>query len=165
MGKTQAEDALRLSSLTTSTLTLHKQVLSDLTKDYLADPAYHDEFTSPKTLKKKDGLLFDKQGRLCVPDGSTRLVLMHDNHDAIVSGNLGVAKTLDRLSRNFTWPSMSAKVTAYVNTCDRCQRDKSSNQRPAGLLQPLEVPDEPWAHVSMDFVMDLPQAAASTPSW
>jgi Integrase zinc binding domain len=105
---------------------------------------------------KKDGLLFVKQGRLCVPDGSTRLVLMHDHHDAIVSGHLGVAKTLDRLSRNFTWPSTFAQVTAYVSTCDRCQRDKSSNQRPTGLFQPLEVPDEPWAHVSMDFVMSLP---------
>jgi Integrase zinc binding domain len=79
-----------------------------------------------------------------------------DSHDAIVSGHLGVAKTLDRLSRNFTWPSMYAQVTAYVSTCDCCQRDKSSNQRPTGLLQPLEVPDEPWSHVSLDFFMDLP---------
>jgi Integrase zinc binding domain len=31
---------------------------------------------------------------------------MHDSHDAIVSGHLGVATTIDRLSRNFTWPSM-----------------------------------------------------------
>jgi Integrase zinc binding domain len=60
------------------------------------------------------------------------------------------------MSRNFTWPSMQAQVTAYVTTCDRCQRNKSPNQRPSGLLQPLEVPDEPWAHVSLDFVMALP---------
>jgi Integrase zinc binding domain len=62
---------------------------------------------------------------------------MYDNHDAIVSGHLGVAKTIDRISRNFTWPSIQAQVTAYVTTCDRCQRDKSPNQRPSGLLQPL----------------------------
>jgi RNase H-like domain found in reverse transcriptase/Integrase zinc binding domain len=132
------EDPPRIASISASTLTAHKQVLSDLTKDYLADPTYQEEYRLPQQFVKKDGL-FDKQGRLCVPDGSTRLVLMHDSHDAIVSGNLGVAKTLDRLSRNFTWPSMHAQVTAYVSTCDRCQRDKSSNQRPAGLLQPLEV--------------------------
>jgi hypothetical protein len=81
---------------------------------------------------------------------------MHDSHDAIVSGNLGVAKTIERISRNFIWPYMQAQVTAYVATCDRCQRDKSPNQRPSGLLQPLEVPGEPWAHVSLDFVMALP---------
>jgi Integrase zinc binding domain len=160
--RTQPEDDLYLSFLSTSTLILHQQVLSDHTKDYLADPTYHDEFISPKLLEKKNGLLFDKRGRLCVPDGSTCLVLMHESHNVIVSGHLGVAKSLDRLSRNFTWPSMFARVTAYVSTCDRCQRDKSSNQRPTGLLQALEVSKEPWAHVSMDFVMSLPQAAAST---
>jgi Integrase zinc binding domain len=118
------EDAPRIASISASTLTAHKQVLSDLTRDYLADPTYQEEYRLPQQLVKKDGLLFDKQGRLCVPDGSTRLVLMHDSHDAIVSGHLGVAKTLDRLSRNFIWPSMYAQVTAYVSTCDCCQRDK-----------------------------------------
>jgi hypothetical protein len=51
---------------------------------------------------------------------------------------------------------MYALVTAYFSTCDRCQCDKSSNQRPAGLLRPLEVPDESWSHVLLDFVMVLP---------
>jgi Integrase zinc binding domain len=46
---------------------------------------------------------------------------MHDNHDAIVSGHLGIAKTIDRISRMFTWSFMQAQVTAYVTTCDRCQ--------------------------------------------
>jgi Integrase zinc binding domain len=68
---------------------------------------------------------------------------MHDSHDAIFSEHLGVAKTIDRMSRNFTWPSMQAQVIAYVTTCDRCQRNKFPNQRPSGLLQPLEVPGEP----------------------
>jgi Integrase zinc binding domain len=144
------------TKLKTTSTSLHKQVLSDLTKDYLADQTYHDEFRHPKLLEKKDGLLVDKQGRLCVPDGSTRLVLIHDSHDAIVSGHLGVAKTLDRLTKNFTCPSMFSQVTAYISTSDRCQRDKSSNQRPAGLLQSLEVPNEPWAHFSMGFFMALP---------
>jgi transposase InsO family protein len=81
---------------------------------------------------------------------------MHDSHDAIVSGHFGVAKTIDSISRNFTWPSMHAQVTTYVTACDRCERDKSPNQRPSGLLRPLEVPEEPWTHVSLDFVMALP---------
>jgi hypothetical protein len=51
---------------------------------------------------------------------------------------------------------MYAQVTAYVSTCDRCQRDNSCNQRPADLPQPLEVPDEKWSYVSFDFVMVLP---------
>ena len=30
------------------------------------------------------------------------------------------------------------------------------NKRPAGLLQPLEVPDTRWYTVTMDFITDLP---------
>jgi Integrase zinc binding domain len=44
---------------------------------------------------------------------------MHDTHDAIISGHLGVAKILDHFSRNFTWPSIYAQATSYVSTCDR----------------------------------------------
>jgi Integrase zinc binding domain len=145
-----------IAAISTTTLSLHKKVLSDLTRDYRSDPTYQEEYRLPQQIVKNNGLLFDKKGRLYVSDGSTRLVLMHDSYDAIVSGHLGVAKSIDRTSRNFTWPSMHAQVTAYVPTCDRCQRDKSPNQRPSGLLQPLEVPGEPWAHVSLDFVMALP---------
>jgi hypothetical protein len=94
--------APRIAAITTTTLSLRKQVMADLTRDFMADPTYQEEYRLPQQLVKKDGLLFDKKGRLCVPNGSTRLVLMHDSHDAIVSGHLGVAKTICRMSRNFT---------------------------------------------------------------
>jgi RNase H-like domain found in reverse transcriptase/Integrase zinc binding domain len=121
-----------------------------------ADPTYQKEYRLPQQLIKKEGLLFDKKGRLCVQDGSTRLALMHDSRDSIIFGHLGVAKTINRLRGNFTWPLMHAQVTTDVTTCHRCQRDRSPNRRPSGLLQPLEVPDEPYARVFLDFVMALP---------
>jgi hypothetical protein len=36
-------------------------------------------------------------------------------------------------------------------------RNKASNQKPMGLLQPLEVPTEKFQHVSMDFITSLPK--------
>ena len=47
------------------------------------------------------------------------------------------------------WPQMR-------RCCFECQRNKTSNQKPAGLLQPLPTPTEPWASVSMDFITQLP---------
>ncbi len=34
--------------------------------------------------------------------------------------------------------------------------DKTSNQPPAGFLQPLSVPSRPWSHIALDFVTALP---------
>ena len=38
-------------------------------------------------------------------------------------------------------------------TCDVCQRVKAEHQRPAGLLQPLPIPDCKWDEIGMDFII------------
>ncbi|CAM6088286.1 unnamed protein product [Calypogeia fissa] len=35
-------------------------------------------------------------------------------------------------------------------------KNKSSNQKPAGLLQPLPIPERRWEHVTLDLVTELP---------
>ncbi|GJP78263.1 hypothetical protein CLOP_g8587 [Closterium sp. NIES-67] len=52
----------------------------------------------------------------------------------------------------YYWPDMVTDVQRYVATCPIFQRIKSSHQRSTGLLQPLEPPQRPWQHVTMDFV-------------
>lgn len=36
--------------------------------------------------------------------------------------------------------------------CDVCKRVKAEHQRPAGLLQPLPIPEWKWEQVGMDFI-------------
>ena len=38
-----------------------------------------------------------------------------------------------------------------------CQQVKAEHHKPAGLLQPLEVAEWKWEHVTMDFVTPLPR--------
>jgi hypothetical protein len=45
----------------------------------------------------------------------------------------------------------------YVAVCDSCQRIKAEHQRPAGLLQPLQIPQWKWDEIRMDFIVDLPR--------
>jgi transposase InsO family protein len=50
---------------------------------------------------------------------------------------------------------MKRDVAKYVALCDTCQRVKSKHQRPAGLLQPLKIPEWKWEEISMDFIVAL----------
>ena len=65
------------------------------------------------------------------------------------------------VQRAYWWRGMGQDVDRYVATCPSCQRNKSSNQKPAGLLQPLPIPSGPWMSVSMDFITHLPDTVAT----
>ncbi|GJP30143.1 hypothetical protein CLOM_g22614 [Closterium sp. NIES-68] len=65
-------------------------------------------------------------------------------------------QTMKTLQRNYYWPNMADDVRKYVSSCNACQIMKSSHQRAAALLQPLDPPERPWQHVTMDYVTGLP---------
>ena len=52
---------------------------------------------------------------------------------------------------------MKRHVGDFVRRCLTCQEVKAEHQKPAGLLQPLEVAEWKWEHVTMDFVTHLPR--------
>ena len=45
------------------------------------------------------------------------------------------------LKDNFWWTGMKKDIVEYVAVCDVCQRVKAEHQKPAGLLQPLPIPN------------------------
>ena len=51
---------------------------------------------------------------------------------------------------------MKREIAEYVSRCLTCQQVKAEYQRPAGLLQPLQIPEWKWEHITMDFVVGLP---------
>ena len=54
---------------------------------------------------------------------------------------------------------MKKHVGKLVRRCLMCQKVKTEHQRPARLLQPLEVAEWKWEHITMDFMTNLPKTS------
>ncbi|WVZ63831.1 LOW QUALITY PROTEIN: hypothetical protein U9M48_013429 [Paspalum notatum var. saurae] len=106
----------------------------------------------------------DEQGtvsyknRICVPDvDSIKKLILSEAHDTAYSIHPGSTKMYHDLKERFWWYGMKRAVAEYVAVCDTCQRVKAEHQRPAGLLQPLKIPEWKWEEISMDFIVGLPR--------
>ena len=103
--------------------------------------------------------LIDKDRfRLVIPKNEEiRNEIIRRNHDIPLSGHLGQDKTYERIARHYYWNRMYDSINAYVRSCHSCQKVKATNEKPAGVLVPLEIPEGRWTSVSMDFIVGLPE--------
>ncbi|PHT77527.1 putative LRR receptor-like serine/threonine-protein kinase [Capsicum annuum] len=77
-------------------------------------------------------------------------------------GHVGVARTFHRLASNFFWKQMRKDIQTFVAACQICQQMKDSHLHPAGLLQPLLIPDQVFKDIAMDFDTCLPSSKGKT---
>lgn len=148
---------LQLNTSTVTRVQPNETFLDDFAYGYKADDPF---FDNPHAVEV-DGIWFYQPDghastRIYVPD-SLRGLIIRDHHDTPYGGHLGIKKTLESVQRFFYWPNMATTVTDYVNTCDKCQRIKDSNQPPAGLLKPIPLPYTPWEQITMDIITGLPE--------
>ncbi|KAK8619587.1 hypothetical protein V6N13_135869 [Hibiscus sabdariffa] len=104
---------------------------------------------------RNDGYLF-KEGKLCIPQGSIRELLLKKARGGGLMGHFGVAKTLSMLQEHLYWPKMRRDVERLCEHCITCRKAKSKVM-PHGLYTPLPIPNAPWMDISMDFVLGLPR--------
>ena len=52
---------------------------------------------------------------------------------------------------------MKREIAEFASKCLTCQQIKIEHQKPAGLLQPLSIPEWKWERITMDFVTGLPR--------
>jgi transposase InsO family protein len=98
--------------------------------------------------------------RLCLPDIPYRKTVIHNNHDLAIAGHPGYTKTYAKIARAYYWPNMGNDIRKHVRECDSCQRTKSANHPPAGILRPLPIPSRAWESIAMDFVGPLPKSVS-----
>ncbi|KAL5562387.1 hypothetical protein UlMin_032134 [Ulmus minor] len=104
-----------------------------------------------------DGVLSLK-GRICIPeDEELRNQLLTEAHTTPYSVHPGASKMYKDMKKDFWWLGLKKDVANYVAKCLVCQKIKAEHQRPAGVLQPIEIPEWKWEQISMDFVVGLPK--------
>jgi hypothetical protein len=115
---------------------------------------------APDFTEDDQGTIWFKS-RICVPDvGDLRKTILREAHDSAYSIHPGSTKMYKDLKQRYWWYGMKRDVAAHVALCDMCHRVKAEHQKPAGLLQPLKVPEWKWEEISMDFIVGLPRTPA-----
>ncbi|KAA0060413.1 pol protein [Cucumis melo var. makuwa] len=108
------------------------------------------------SISSDGGLVFER--RLCVPsDSAVKTELLSEAHSSPFSMHPGSTKMYQYLKRVYWWRNMKREVAEFVSRCLVCQQVKAPRQKPAGLLQPLSIPEWKWENVSMVLFTGLPR--------
>ena len=106
-----------------------------------------------------EGVLWFKN-RLVVPkDLELRKQILDEAHLSRYSIHPSSNKMYQDLKQRFWWTRMKREIAKYVSECDICRRVKASHLKPAGMLQPLNIPSGKWEDISMDFIVGLPNTS------
>jgi len=85
------------------------------------------------------------EGRVCIPnDSELKRLILKEAHKSSFSIHPGATKMYQDLMRDYWWPGMKTDIAEFVARCILCQQVKIEHQRPAGLLEPLEIPQWNW---------------------
>eukprot|EP00253_Pinus_taeda_P004645 PITA_04645 len=103
------------------------------------------------------GMLYYKK-RLYVPNqNSIKNLILDEFHIRHYTGHPGYQRMITAIRKDYFWPGMKKNVVEYLAWCLECQQIKAEHQHPAGLLQPLPIPEWKWETISMDFIIGLPK--------
>ena len=74
-------------------------------------------------------------------DSNIQREILDELHTTPYSLHPGTTKMYQDLRALYWWSGMKRDVVDYVAKCLTCQQVKAEHQRPAGLLQPLGIPE------------------------
>jgi len=139
---TLSHDKMQLNSI---------QIINNLQKQI------HEAQESDELINKKKKLIgqrggenfgIDKTGtlrfkdRMCVPNNEEiKEMILEEAHKSKLSIHPGTTKMYQDLKKMFWWPKMKKEVAQYVAKCLVCQKAKIEHQKPAGMLQSLDIPE------------------------
>ena len=104
-----------------------------------------------------DDIIYYKGRIYLIPKLALKRKIIQASHDSPLSGHQGFLKTYRQIRERFSWKGLKGEVMQHVRECSICQQNKIEHIHPAGLLQPLPIPEQKWESISMDFITGLPK--------
>ncbi|PNX93203.1 hypothetical protein L195_g016354 [Trifolium pratense] len=121
-----------------------------------SDPVHGHQFV------RKNGLVYWNNKIVLPDDKNLKTKLLLEFHSSPVGGHAGIARTIARIAAQFFWKNMKQDIKLFVQNCLICQQAKHDTRAPAGLLQPLPIPEQVWEDIAMDFITGLPPSNGYT---
>ena len=101
-----------------------------------------------------------KEEKVCVPKNEVlRVEIIQLHHDVLVAGDGRKWKMMELVMRNYWWLEVTKDIEKYIEGYDICQRIKNKIKIPVGNLKLSKVPEKPWTHLTVNFIMKLPIVA------
>jgi hypothetical protein len=134
-------------------------------KDHLVMEYAEDQFAcqlldgqvQDEDFKVINDLIYYKDRIFLVPGSTFKAKVLQACHDSPMAGHQGINKTYRQVRERFSWKGLKEDVIKHVKECTTCQANKDEHTHPAGLLQPLPIPEHKWESISMDFITGLPK--------
>ena len=114
----------------------------------------------------EEGLL-TYRSRLYIPDcDNFKRFIMDELHRRPYTGHPRYQKMITTTRKQFYWPGLKKGIAEYLAKCIECQQVKAKHRHPAGLLQPLPIPECKWEPSPWISSPDYqPRPNKMTPSW
>eukprot|EP00253_Pinus_taeda_P003664 PITA_03664 len=110
------------------------------------------------------GILYYRK-RIYIPNqDEVKKKVLGEYHKSPYAGHPGYQKLITSIRKECYWLGMKRDITDYLARCIECQQVKTEHQHPAGILQPLPVPEWKWEVIIMDFITGLPKSKKTNDS-
>jgi len=123
---------------TIDSISLEQVRRSMLSDEFLKDlnKRWEENKVDTRLYQKRGGMFYYKNRILLSPDNPLTKTLISEHQDSPWGGHSGYERTLQRLQKIVYWKGLERSVRQYIKECDVCQRQKTENIHPDGLLQP-----------------------------
>ena len=76
-------------------------------------------------------------------------------HDNVLSGHLGVRKTMEKLSQRYYWYNLKQDVKWFIGKCDVCAADKLPVNTPKAPMEHI-TSGALWETLALDYLSPFP---------